>query len=351
MSNQHDRDDETMRPDQDPAGSSNHHQPPSDYDEDWDIDKNDDDAENSGGDAENSGGDCDNNKINDVHDRRKWGDNATAITAETSLSDKKFDDRELFQDDDDELLKDDIEELEEEDDDEGEEDDEGEDGDEGEDDDEAEDDDGGEDGREENEENENSSPTEPLTRLKTSIRTDGDDDDMSFMGSIALFPFEDPSEYKNLREAVAKSTPVDFFGQFCARMLTDALWETRRYQLVTAATIKTELERFSDPTANPETKVAAAVANQLDVLERLYRIIGGREHRVDAFYRLAQQHRANLGTLLRPPAEQVQDAEFREVDEATGDRNLLSEQARPEDKPDAADQSRQRRRQHRDRDR
>ncbi len=114
-------------------------------------------------------------------------------------------------------------------------------------------------------------------------------------------------------------------------MFADALWETRRYQLVIANVIKTELEHFSDRRTDPETKMAAAVTKRLDIVERVYRIIAGREHRVDAVYRLAQEHRANLGTLLSASAENVQDAEFREVDEAIRDQNLLSGQARRED--------------------
>jgi hypothetical protein len=179
--------------------------------------------------------------------------------------------------------------------------------------------------------NSKTKPTERLTHLKTYIRNDGDDE-MSFMGSPPLLPFDDPAEYQKLRHAVGEGMPADFFGQFCARMFTDAVWEVRRYQVVTKNTIKTEIEHCFDPTADPETKLAAAVTNRLDTLERLHRIIGGREHRLDAVYRLAQQHRANLGSLLRPTAEQVQDAEFREVDDAAGDGNRLSEHARHEDK-------------------
>jgi hypothetical protein len=37
---------------------------------------------------------------------------------------------------------------------------------------------------------------EQLTRLKIHIRNDGDDDDMTFMGSPPLLPLDDPAEYK-----------------------------------------------------------------------------------------------------------------------------------------------------------
>jgi hypothetical protein len=173
-----------------------------------------------------------------------------------------------------------------------------------------------------------------LTRLKTHIRNDGDnDDDMSFMGSPPLLPSDDPAEYKKLRAAVGESAPADFFGQFCARMFADTAWEARRYQLVTTNLLKAELKHFLDPTVDDETKLALVVGEKIEPLERLYRLRGGREHRLDALYRLVQEHRANLGTLLHPTAEQVQDAEFSEVEDATGDADRLSQQARQEDKP------------------
>ena len=145
--------------------------------------------------------------------------------------------------------------------------------------------------------------TDGLTPVKTHICNDGDDGDMSFMGSPPLLPFDDPTEYKKLRQAASNSMTADFLGQFCSRMLTDALWETRRYQLVATNIIKADLARYPE-IEDPEAKVAHAVTDRLDVFERLYRIIGFREHRVDAVYRLAEQHRTNLGKLAPSTADQ-----------------------------------------------
>jgi hypothetical protein len=175
-----------------------------------------------------------------------------------------------------------------------------------------------------------------LTRLKTHIHndgTDGNDDDLSFMGSPPLLPLDDPNEYRKLREDVSKSAPADFFGQFFARMFTDTAWEARRYQLVVTNFIKAEVKGFLDPTVDGETKLALVVAERIEALERLHRLRAGREHRLDALYRLVQEHRANLGRLLTPPAEQVQDAEFREVEDESGHADQLSQQTRQDDKP------------------
>jgi hypothetical protein len=173
-------------------------------------------------------------------------------------------------------------------------------------------------------------PTDPLTPVKTNINNDDDDDKMSFMGSPPLLPSDDPAEYKKLRQAASKFMPADFLGRFCGRMLTDALWETRRYQLVATNIIKADLARYPE-IEDPGDKVGHVVLDRLDAFERLYRIIGSREHRVDAVYRLAEQHRANLGKLAPSTAERVQDAEFEEVDAEAADGNQLSEQRRHED--------------------
>jgi hypothetical protein len=98
-------------------------------------------------------------------------------------------------------------------------------------------------------------PTDPLTPVKTNISNDGDEDEMSLMGSPPLLPCDDPAEYKKLRLAASEAMPADFIGQFCARMLTDALWETRRYRLVATNTIKAELALHPD-ILDPQARVA-----------------------------------------------------------------------------------------------
>lgn len=173
-------------------------------------------------------------------------------------------------------------------------------------------------------------PTDPLTPVKTNIGNDGDNDEMSFMGSPPLLPFDDPAEYYKLRQAASMSMTADFLGQFCSRMLTDALWETRRYQQIATNIIKADLAHYPE-IEDPETKAAHVVTERLDVLERLYRIIGSREHRVDAVHRLAEQHRTNLGKLLPSAAEQIEDAEFREVEDETANGHQLKGQAAHED--------------------
>ena len=66
--------------------------------------------------------------------------------------------------------------------------------------------------------------------------------------------------------------------------------------------------------------VASIVAIHIKVLERIDRMVMTMEARRNAAYHEAERHRIGLGERLRRAAEQVEDAEFREVDDATGEQ-------------------------------
>jgi hypothetical protein len=58
------------------------------------------------------------------------------------------------------------------------------------------------------------------------------------------------------------------------------------------------------------------VASNIELIERVDRMIAIMENRRNAAYREAERRRINLGTRLRHAAEQVEDAEFSEVDDS-----------------------------------
>jgi hypothetical protein len=66
--------------------------------------------------------------------------------------------------------------------------------------------------------------------------------------------------------------------------------------------------------------IAGVVAVNINVLERIDRMVMTMEARRNAAYREAERHRIGLGERLRRAAEQVEDAEFREVEDATGEQ-------------------------------
>jgi hypothetical protein len=59
--------------------------------------------------------------------------------------------------------------------------------------------------------------------------------------------------------------------------------------------------------------------NTIDALERIDRMVMTMEARRNAAYREAERHRLGLGERLRRAAEQVEDAELREIDNAPGE--------------------------------
>jgi hypothetical protein len=62
--------------------------------------------------------------------------------------------------------------------------------------------------------------------------------------------------------------------------------------------------------------IAGIVTVNIKVLERIDRMVMTMEARRNAAYREAERHRMGLGERLRRAAEQVEDAEFHEVDDA-----------------------------------
>ena len=61
--------------------------------------------------------------------------------------------------------------------------------------------------------------------------------------------------------------------------------------------------------------VAESIAGYIGTLEPLERMIAVMEQRRNAAYHQVEQHRANLGDRLRQAVAQVEDAEFRELDD------------------------------------
>ena len=63
--------------------------------------------------------------------------------------------------------------------------------------------------------------------------------------------------------------------------------------------------------------IADVVAININQIERIDRMVMTMEARRNAAYREVERHRIGLGERLRRAVEQVEDAEFREVDETT----------------------------------
>ena len=115
--------------------------------------------------------------------------------------------------------------------------------------------------------------------------------------------------------------PVDFLEIIWTREFVDLQWDIIRFRRIKADFIAHRYDRtaslFSTQTQNSNGELANVVAININVIERIDRMVMTMEARRNAAYREIERHRIGLGERLRCAVEQVEDAEFREVDETT----------------------------------
>lgn len=158
---------------------------------------------------------------------------------------------------------------------------------------------------------------------------------LSFLGAPPLIPGECAEDYEKLLSAVTNTIkPVDLLETIWTRDIVDLQWDIIRFRRIKADLIthryngsKDYLYAVGEP-AEFKTilarelrgDIAGVVAVNINVLERIDRMLMTMEARRNAAYREAERHRIGLGERLRRAAEQVEDAEFREVEDATGEQ-------------------------------
>jgi hypothetical protein len=146
--------------------------------------------------------------------------------------------------------------------------------------------------------------------------------DMTVLGTLPLLQGEDASDYERLRATViTEMKPADLMEKIWTNDIIYLEWEIVRFRRAKANCIR-ELAapdllpgfdlKLGD--SGPHVDVAKSIAANIDTLEQLERMIAMMEQRRNAAYHQAEQHRANLGNRLRQAVEQVEDAEFRELD-------------------------------------
>jgi hypothetical protein len=151
--------------------------------------------------------------------------------------------------------------------------------------------------------------------------------DVSFLGAPPLIPGEVASDYQQLLTAVIDAMkPVDFLETIWTRDVIDLQWDIIRFRRIkaNAVTYYYEIsksfgpEPFANRAEELKSDVARVVARNIDALERIDRMVMTMEARRNAAYHEAERHQIGLGERLRRATEQVEDAEFREVDDAPG---------------------------------
>ena len=157
--------------------------------------------------------------------------------------------------------------------------------------------------------------------------------DLLFPGPPPLIPGEDANYQQLLAAVTNEMKPVDFMETFWTRDIVDLQWDIIRFRRIKADLITHRYEHArllptiplgSPQTENSNGELASIVAININTIERIDRMIMTMEARRNAAYREAERYRIGLGERLRRVAEQVEDAEFREVDDAPGEQKRVA---------------------------
>lgn len=205
--------------------------------------------------------------------------------------------------------------------------------------------------------------------------------ELAFFGSPPLCNGEDPAAYDQLLTTITDTIkPADILEKIWVRDIVDIQWDILRVRRIKACVINMAEEDAreraldvltlpftlgGDPDEEPEpfppdslerllfaadvslhelaakrlkaegrrkagasleqgNLLAQGVAKQIDIVERLDNMLLKMEARRNNQCAEIDNHRANLGARLRQAAQQIEDAEFREVDSTPDERKLAA---------------------------
>jgi len=171
-----------------------------------------------------------------------------------------------------------------------------------------------------------------------------------FFGPPPLIAGEDQAQYEAMRDQISAAVgPLDFLEEIWVNDVVNLVWETLRLRRFRAALLHSGTrKRLSkmittspDPSragklvtnwASHKPDAVAEVADTLaragmtidevtvemlaeniDKVERIDRMVAGAEARRNVALREIDRHRATLGEALRQAADEVLDAEFKEI--------------------------------------
>jgi hypothetical protein len=143
--------------------------------------------------------------------------------------------------------------------------------------------------------------------------------DLAFLGAPPLMPGEDVAAYKTLLALVSDTVkPTDIFDTIWVSDIVNEQLDIDRWRRVKANLIAGEIE-WPNPVLEERTltdvqKIAFAYKINLSNIEQIDRMIASMELRRNNALREIERHRTGFGALLRRAVEQVEDAEFREID-------------------------------------
>jgi hypothetical protein len=171
-----------------------------------------------------------------------------------------------------------------------------------------------------------------------------------FFGPPPLIAGEDQGQYEAMREQISAAVgPFDFLEEIWVNDVVNLVWETQRLRRLRAAffhaAARQRLSELITTSPDPssarklvtnwashepdavakvdatlaragmtmEEVTAEILARKLDEVERIDRMVAGAEARRNMALREIDRHRATLGAALRQAADEVLDAEFKEI--------------------------------------
>ena len=125
-----------------------------------------------------------------------------------------------------------------------------------------------------------------------------------FFGPPPLVAGEDPAQYERIRAQISAAVqPLDFLEEIWVNDVVNHVWEMLRLRLLMVDLHDEDLR----------VVLTAALALKIDKMERIDRMITGAEARGNVALREIDRHRATLAAGLRQAADEVLDAEFKEI--------------------------------------
>ena len=171
-----------------------------------------------------------------------------------------------------------------------------------------------------------------------------------FFGPPPLIAGEDQAQYEAMRDQISAAVgPLDFLEEIWVNDVVSLVWETQRLRRLKANFLKADVARGvhrilsplgstdssrnlamkwaarePDAVAKVDAALAAAgltidavmaqtLAANIRQIESIDRMVGGAEARRNVALREIDRHRATLGAALRQAADEVLDAEFKEI--------------------------------------
>ena len=125
-----------------------------------------------------------------------------------------------------------------------------------------------------------------------------------FFGPPPLIAGEDRAQYEAMRDKISAAVgPLDFLDEISVNDIVNLVWETRRLRRLMVNLLNEDNGKF----------LTKLLALRIETVERVDRIVAGAEARRHVALREIDRHRATLAAAPGQAADEVEDAEFREV--------------------------------------